>query len=261
MDELIKKENGKYKKYEELLLKRDQLNKEAGAIHTLYIKEFGELLLEDFELKIECIKKKKQISYCQAAINRGETINVQEMNNAIDQSMALYNLQLKEMIANKNAADKSKTSPSYKVERAKRIYRRLAKTVHPDIYPLTNDNEELRDLWDRIVIAYNCNDDEELDNLEILVSKILKENGDVVGNVEIDDINERIKKLEYEINEIITTEPYTYMEILFTEDKVNEKKEILKNEIEEYKKYSSELSEMIQKILSEGGATLTWISF
>ena len=68
MDELIKKENGKYKKYEELLLKRDQLNKEAGAIHTLYIKEFGELLLEDFELKVECIKKKKQISYCQAAI-------------------------------------------------------------------------------------------------------------------------------------------------------------------------------------------------
>ena len=41
MDELIKKENGKYKKYEELLLKRDQLNKEAGAIHTLYIKEFA----------------------------------------------------------------------------------------------------------------------------------------------------------------------------------------------------------------------------
>jgi iron-sulfur cluster repair protein YtfE (RIC family) len=165
------------------------------------------------------------------------------------------------MIANQDAADKSKTSPSYKVERAKRIYRRLAKTIHPDINPLTNDNEELRDLWDRIVIAYNCNDDEELDNLEILVRKILKENGDAVGNVEIDDIDERIKKLEYEINEIITTEPYTYMDILFTEDKVNEKKEALKKEIEEYKKYSSELSEMLQKILSEGGATLTWISF
>ena len=51
------------------------------------------------------------------------------------------------------------------------------------------------------------------------------------------------------------------MEILFSEDKVNEKKKTIKKEIEEYKKYSSELSEMLQKILSEGGATLTWISF
>lgn len=259
MNELIKKDDGRYKKYEELLLRRDQLNKEAGSIHTAYIKEFGELLLEDFELKIECIKKKKEISYCQAAINKGKAINVQEMNSKIEQDMSLYNLQLKEMIANKDAADKAKTVPSYKVERAKRIYRRLAKTIHPDINPKIDENEELRDLWERITIAYNCNDDEELDNLEILVRKVLKENGEAVTNVEIDDIDERISRLEHEINCIITTEPYTFSELLSSEERINEKKKALNNEISEYKKYSSELTEMLQKILSDGGATLTWI--
>ena len=64
MDDLIKMNDGQYQKYEELLLKRDQLNKDAGSIHTAYMKEFGELLLENFELKIDCIKKKKMIAYC-----------------------------------------------------------------------------------------------------------------------------------------------------------------------------------------------------
>lgn len=259
MNELIKKEDGKYKVYEELLIKRDQLIKDAGAIHTIYLKEFGELLLESFELKIECIKKKKMISYCQAALNRGESIDVQKMNNMIDTSMALYNLQLKEMAAKKEIADKAKNVPSYQAERAKRIYKRLAKMLHPDINPNVVDNKELSDLWDRIYIAYNCNDDEELDNLEILVRKALKDNGEVIENVEIDNLEERISKLEYEINNILTTEPYIYSDLLSSEDKVIARKEELNREIAEFKNYSAELSEILQIILSGGGATLTWI--
>lgn len=259
MNELILKEDGKYKVYEELLLKRDQLNKDAGTIYAIYLKEFGELLLENFELKIECIKKKKMITYCQAALNRGESIDVQKMNNKIDTSMALYNLQLKEMAAKKEIADKAKTVPAYQAEKAKRIYKRLAKMLHPDINPNVAGNEELGDLWDRIYVAYNCNDDEELDNLEILVRKVLKDDGEAIGNVEIDNLEERISKLEYEINNILTTEPYIYSDLLSSEDKVIARKEELNNEIAEFKKYSAELSEVLQIILSGGGATLTWI--
>ena len=87
----------------------------------------------------------------------------------------------------------------------------------------------------------------------------MKENGEAVTNVEIDDIDERISRLEHEINCIITTEPYTFSELLSSEERINEKKKALNNEISEYKKYSSELTEMLQKILSDGGATLTWI--
>ena len=49
MDELIKKENGKYKKYEELLLKRDQLNKEAGAAEKFKEISFAYSILSDSE--------------------------------------------------------------------------------------------------------------------------------------------------------------------------------------------------------------------
>ena len=47
--------------YGELLVKRDQYLKEAGSFLTVYTAEFGDLLTANFELKIECIKKKKTI--------------------------------------------------------------------------------------------------------------------------------------------------------------------------------------------------------
>ena len=47
--EIIKIINADYSRYEELLLTRDQLRKEARIFHGLYVKEFGDLHLSLFE--------------------------------------------------------------------------------------------------------------------------------------------------------------------------------------------------------------------
>lgn len=259
MDELIIREDGKYKRYETLLLKRDQLNKEAGSIEVSYVKEFGELLMRDFELKVECIKKRKMIAYCIGAVNHGYAIDVQDMNATIEREMALYNLELKRMAEQKSEADKSKISPSYKVEKAKRIYRRIAKLIHPDINPAAAANAEVRELWERVVIAYHCNDDIELDNLEILVRRALRENGEVAEGIRIDDIDERIARLEEEINSIITCEPYVWAKLLESPESIAHKKEELRASIAESIKYSEELSLILQDIIAGGGVPIAWI--
>ena len=259
MDELIFMDGGDYKRYEELLIRRDRLLKEAESIHISYIQEFGELQLKDFELKVECIRIKKEISYCQQALNRGKVIDADEMRRVIEESMALYNMQLQELLAAKNAADTAKTSPAFKVERAKRCYRRLAKLIHPDIYPEVMENEELRDLWNRIVIAYKCNDDEELEDLETLVRMALQKEGVDLGEPNIENLAAKISKLEDEINDILTSEPYIWEDLLSDPDKVSTKKEELNKSIEEYTKYKEELQKILEDLLSEGGATLAWI--
>ena len=76
--EIIKVKNADYSRYEELLLERDQLRKEAGIYHGLYVREFGELHLTLFEKQIACIKKKKQIGYYQIANNHGGRRNQAE---------------------------------------------------------------------------------------------------------------------------------------------------------------------------------------
>ncbi len=259
MDELIVREGGLYKRYEDLLLKRDQLYKEAGSINTAYVKEFGDLLLKDFELKVECIKKRKMIAYCIGAVNHGRAIDVQKMNAEVEHTMALYYHELKQMAEQKSEADKSKTTPLYKVDKAKRIYKRIAKMIHPDINPAAASDENIRELWGRVVVAYHCNDDVELGNLEILIKRVLKDLGEDISGVTIDGIEERIAVIEEEINSIITCEPYTWLEILSSSEKTAIKKKELQESIDESAKYSEELSKTLQDIISGGGVPLTWI--
>ena len=91
-----------YKNYEELLIKRDQLYKEAGGIQILYTKEFGDLITKVFEEKIECIKKKKAIEYCQAITNKGGFIDKDDLASYLDKNMALYKTLLHQKILKSN---------------------------------------------------------------------------------------------------------------------------------------------------------------
>lgn len=56
MADIIKVKNTAYSKYEEVLLRRDNLRKEAEHYHMEYLRVFGDLITEDFEKKIECIR-------------------------------------------------------------------------------------------------------------------------------------------------------------------------------------------------------------
>ena len=58
-----------FTRYEELLLKKEQLLKDAESYRIAYIKEFGELTADVFKAKIECIRIKKNIAFCQAAVD------------------------------------------------------------------------------------------------------------------------------------------------------------------------------------------------
>ena len=257
--ELIKVKNASYGRYEELLLKRDQLYREAESILISYTKEFGELTAEVFSEKIECIRLKKAIAYCQAAINRGNAISIDDMHAYLDKSMAMYKAELKSMLTENENARNSKTSSIVDVQRAKKLYRKLAKLIHPDINPRTRELPELSDLWNRIVAAYHMNDPIELSELEVLTNKIIADLGLGAAEIDIPDIDDKIQRLEDEINEIITAEPYTYCELLNDAEAVKEKKDTFNKELEEYKAYHAELDGILEKLVGEKGARLTWI--
>ena len=55
MDDLIKSSGSEYDEYEKLIIERDRLNKEGEQIRTVYLQEFGELIAENYEEKIECM--------------------------------------------------------------------------------------------------------------------------------------------------------------------------------------------------------------
>ena len=244
------------KEYEELLVKRDQYYKEAASYQTVYISEFGELIDANFELKVECIKVKKTISYCRRRMNRGLALDVARMQSEITQEMTLYYAQLKEMQSETEAAKAAPFLSEYQVSRSKKIYRRLAKKLHPDINKKTAITPSLQDLWNRIVIAYHKSDPEALAELEVLARAEFEKLGDDGWEIAFDDIEERIERVEREINEILTTEPYTYRALLEDEEKKKAHRAELEEEHEDLTRYLAELRKTLEAMLAEGGAKL-----
>ncbi|MCR4937895.1 MAG: hypothetical protein K5987_07055 [Lachnospiraceae bacterium] len=257
---LDKSENNdnKRREYEELLIRRDQLFKDRGSYLTEYTQEFGDMLTANFEIKVECIKTKKAISYCRRRINRGLAIDLSRMQEEVEGEMTLYYIQLKEMIEDKERAKKAGTVSGYRLDFAKRIYRRLTKLLHPDINKKTEENEKLMELWTRIVTAYQRSDVNELNDLEALVHRVMEDIGDESFEFEPEDIEARIERVEDQINDILTTEPYIYRELLEDEEKKQAYREQLQAEHDDYEEYLENLKKSLDEMLRDGGARMVW---
>jgi len=258
MDEMIKVKNEGYAEYEELLLRRDKLRKEAHIWQAEYMAEFGDMITELFEKKIECIKKKKMISFCQAAVNKGESVDQNALQEFLAKEMKDYNKQLEDMVAENEAAHNMGQISSADLAKIKKLYRKLAKQIHPDINPKTNEIPELQNLWHMVVVSYNANDLEDLEEAEILINKLLNDIGFENMEVEIPNLSEKIAKIEEEIMKIKSTNPYQYKYLLQDKDSVQEKKDALIKELKEYEDYEKELEQLMEQLLGNGGVSITW---
>ena len=255
---IIKVKNGAYEQYEFLLLKRDQTRKEAAQILSFYTRQFGDLINQVFEKKIGCIRLKKMIALCRVSINRGEAVDLDLVNARIETEMQLYQKQLAQMIEETRIAKEKKKIPAAAVQEIRRLYRKLAKQLHPDINPLTEKTPELTDLWNRIAIAFHSNDLEELAELNILASSVLQRLGAEQITVDIPDIEKKIAMLEQQINEILMTEPYTYKYILEDPAQIKEKQAELEEERSEYEAYGESLQQTLDEMLTGTGRKVTW---
>ena len=247
-DDLIRVKNASYARYEELLMQRDLVKKDAFQYEREYVKTFGDLILKVFRMKMECICKKKTIEYCRVFLNRGEAVDMAVLQAYLLKEMEEYQKQLDGMIRDNEAAKNSTTISQSELLKIKRIYHRLVKQIHPDINPLTNTNEELRDLWQRLVTAYNCNDLKEMEETEILINSVLEKLKLGTMEIEIPDIDEKIEELEAEIMQIKSVNPYQYKYLLMDPDAVEQKKEALRKELKDFEEYSQQLQQMLDEL-------------
>ena len=248
--EMMNTYNELRERYENLILQRDRLEKEAEQYRMEYFREFGELLTDAFQARIDCIALKKSIAFCQTKLNAGEEIDPISMQEFIDRSMLAYKAQLEDLIG-LTEAGKTMTSISVlEVEEIKRIYRRIAKRLHPDICPMTAEEPELMELFQKALSAYRRNDLKALRETETLINRFLKEHGEEPEAVEIEDLPEKIADLEMEIARIVETEPYLYKALLEDPDAIEKKRGELESEKEEYLNYKKELQAHLESLLT-----------
>ena len=249
--ELIKIALGDYPRYEELLLRKDKLEKEAYYWYDEYIRVFGKYLIDLFEAKVDCIRVKKLIALAQAQINKGLTPDMTEINGIVKEQMLSYYEELDNLVKEHEDSKKAEIIPAHEAMRIKKIYREIAKTLHPDINPATAKDPALQDLWNRVVIAYKCNHLDEIEELQILVNKALDERDIDVSKIVIPDIQEKILALEEKINKIITTDPYNYKFLLEDNEETEQRIRDLEDEIKQYNDYKEQLEVTLRAITGD----------
>ena len=249
--QLIRVTGGDYSQYEELLLRRDELKKDAEHIFMAYDRVFGDITIEIFMLEIDCIALKKSISYCIMAKNRGESVAPEKLREYIAEKMAIYQAELDEMVRQNEISKKSEKISDFQAKEIKRIYRKIAKILHPDISNITEKYPPLADLFQRVMIAYNHNGYKEIKELEVLVNLALKEIGEEEFEIVIPDIEAKIEELEEEIKTIMTTTPYIYREILNDSERIQQLMNKLEEERSSYSDYKAELESELKEMLEQ----------
>ena len=95
-------------------------------------------------------------------------------------------------------------------------------------------------------------------SLEVIARTIMEQLGLDTFKIEIPNLEAKIEQLEEEINEILTTAPYTYGELLADEARVKAKTEELQKEIDDFRKYKDELDEALRQLMVFDGVSAMW---
>lgn len=257
MDDIIKVKNVSYDRYKDLLLKRDELKKQAFIYEREYVRQFGDLIIKVFEKKIECVRKKKTIEFCQRAINQGMTVDQKELQEFVKREMEKLDKQLEDMIDDNKSAKKKDKISEVDLLKIKKIYHKMVKIIHPDINLKVNESEKLQELWNRVVVAYECNNLKDMLELEMLVDIAVKESGIENLEIEIPNIEDKIADVEAEIERIKSTDPYMYKYLLDDNEAIHDKNNELKDEYQEYEDYSNQLEEILVGYM-KNGVTFKW---
>lgn len=247
MKELIKIKDPKLQEYEDLVLRKEMILDESNMALTNYISFFGKYQIKVLNLKIDCIKYKKMIEYCQIRSNKNKKILKNELERYIEDELVFYKENLKKYIINYNKAKKAKLFSETELLISKTIYHRIMKLIHPDINKKLFKYKEIEKLYNQVVEAYHNVDIERLEELETIIKNFIQNHN--LGDYKIDilDIDRKIMKINKEISILIKNEPYILKEHFKSTKSVEKEKNRFNKEIKKYNSYLKELKKELSK--------------
>ena len=240
--------------YIKLYEKMEDLKKEKEYLESLYMCKLGALIFLRFENEIKYRRLKKKLILIVKSKNKGEEINIEEIEAALEEELAEFYKNLEELRDNlKNSREflELPTLTDEEAKKVKEIFRDLAKILHPDVNK--NLSEEMMELWLKVKEDYENNDLMTL----IILEGIVKHN-EIKEDIKVTSIEENIVVLKKKINdlkEFIDEEensfPLNIKELIDDNEYIKDKKQDITDDIREYERMIAEIEKSICEVLKE----------
>ncbi|WP_295131083.1 hypothetical protein [uncultured Catenibacterium sp.] len=200
--------------YRSLIIKRDELKKQAEENQKYNYQMYDDLYKEYYGLMVECIFLKKRIAYCQRCKNHHIRIYKEELEGYMDVVKEDYMHELEELRTHKKRVKQYLSDEDMK--RAKKIFKRIIKRMNQD-HPL----------WKRALESYRYNNLNDLKDIEMLVDY---ERQSIRKNLDIVYLATQIERIKKEIESYENREPLP-------------REEFLEKEIFKYRLYKHDLDQ------------------
>ncbi len=237
-----------------LVLEKDTLSfTECENLKTSYMLQFGALEHKVYKAQCQYLRLRRKIELMQAKINRQESVDMSTIEAALDAEFAEYLEKLNEQIKQMNEALERSKLPFLSESDAselKKTYRRIVKALHPDLHP--DNGEEKIQLFHQAVAAYERGDLNALRIIDEMVSDpiVLEYREDALDTLrnERERLLDLVSSITKEIQDIKSRFPFTAKELLFDQQKTQEKKSELERSLQQYKQAIHILNQRIEEM-------------
>jgi hypothetical protein len=251
--------------YVDILMQRDRVRKDTRRAQEAYIREFGDLIIETYQVRTDCLRKQRIISYCQQMIHLGRPIDGTQMDFIIGKHMEEKEQELEEILTEHSQLMEKSPATQEQDRCMDDLYREISLMIHPDIREDLAEDEACKEIWEKVTAAYTEDDQAAIELLREEVARFLKERsgtsaeadtdnnvgatGDAyTGPPELTALGMRIRQIGEEIRQITSSDPYSFLSLLADPDSVAEQKQALQQEIDRYTRYSTKLEEEIGEL-------------
>lgn len=244
----LEKELGK------VILERDEmLNTVKSNLEAEYQKKIGYKELERMETEITSRRCKRQLELIQAAVNRQESIEEDEIEKKLDDKFQEWYKKIDEQYQKVKKAENHLKCLMSDEDNAEfnKLYRRLVFKLHPDLNP--NQSKDKENLWHRVQLAYEGGDLDEMRSLAIIIDAQhktieLPSSKDVLQKRKT-KLTGQIQKIINNMSELEQSFPFNIIDKLTDNDWVSTKIEEIQEQINQWQEKCKHYEELIEMLL------------
>lgn len=222
------------------------------GIEAEYVLKIGSLQHELLQVQIDIQRTKREIEIRQSALNRGEVVNDARVIKQLEQEFAWWTAELNAQVKMIRDAQQqmSHLMSSEDYTELRKLYRTLAKKLHPDVNP--DQSEHARNLWLQVQSAYEQSDLKQLQALNLLADEI-PANYDLPNSLDIlvkrrEDFKDQIKLMLQKLSELKLMPVFQWEQVLRDPKLVYNEQQAISEQITQAQKQRTVLSAVLDQM-------------